>query len=396
MGRETTYGTSPGTLYASRFKDPGVLATLTQEQLENEGTSTREFDALLTVQGLKSWTLDAAFDVRPENTQLVTATTPSVSWMTELLYAACGGSSVLAGSLVVSSTTSSITVTATHGTRFVVGTPIAAQVSGTLEWAIITAISGDVLTCWPSFSGAPTITTGLVVNSASNWLTETSSQSLAVTCAQVQSSNAQWTLNCGIITELGLSIPAMGKGLLSGSVKLAGKTWVGPSPQSLGTSVITEVLTNPISCRDAYFILQPAATTTRVAYPIISADVKLTTGNTHLEEFSGVNEQTSGTMRVAPRMVGTISLKCRYDQQIETYYAAQTQLVCVLVVPYGSLLTKRFVVLHMGTTFIDAKPVVADEGGRLVHQFNLRAQLSTLNASSTAGTAAAPWVLGRI
>lgn len=394
LAREVTYGTTPGTMYVARPKDPGVNITLTQENLDNEGQSTRMFDALTTVQGLRDWTAEMPLDIRVESTQLIDGATPPVSYMTELLETICGGSHIDEGDTIASSTTSSVTVS--DGTRFAVGTPIAAEVSGNLEVAIVTAISTNTLTCWPNFSGAPTTTTGIVVNSCANWLTDTNSKSLAMTAAYVQSSDLQYTLNCGIPEELSISIPQVAKGLITGSVKLKGKTWTGPSDQSLGTGVIVDPLLAPVSMRAATFLLQPLATTTRVTFDLISIDIKLVTGMMHVEEFSGENEQTSGVMRMSPRVVGNATIKCRFNPTIETYYSSQTPLSLLFIAPYGSGLSKRFIVFHMATCFIDAKPMVVDEGGRAVHQFNLRAQLSALNASSTAGTAAAPWVLGRI
>lgn len=396
LAREGTYGTTPGTMYGARPKDPGFTITPTQEQFDNTAQSVREFDKLLNVVGLKRWTGSFPFDIRPETAQLDAAASPATTWMTELLRGACGGYSAAAGSTVdTAASGTSITVAAGHGSRFTVGTWIAVGVAGVLEPCKVTTISTDTLTVYPALSGTPA-TGQLVINGYNNWMTEAFSESIAITSASAQSSTLQYTLNNGIATELGFQIPETGKGLLSASCTLAGAKWTGPSNQSLSTSVVSEVLTAPFSVRDAYVLLQAPATTTRVAYPLISTEVRVMLGNVHIEELVGDNEQTSGTFRVADRMVASATLRTRYDQQIHAWYASQTQLTCAVIVPYGSGTTKRFVVFEMPTTFISAKPVDGEFSGRDVTTFELAAQLSTANSSQTVGTAAAPWVLARI
>lgn len=391
-----TYGTTPGTLYDMRFNDSGATISLVQDNPRNEAQSTRMHDELLTVQALKSWDVSGSFNLRCESSQLNAAATAVTSSITELLTSALGGASAAGGSAVIGTpSTTSVPVTNGQATRFTVGAWCAVGVSGVLYPAKSTTVNTgtDILTVWPALPSAPAVAQ-LVINGYNNWPAETNVSSLALTLASAQQSGMQWTLNTGLVNDLGFSLSRTG--LVSASCKIMGKSWTGPSAQSLATTAYSESQTAPLACRDAYMFLQTPATTTRVAYSFISCDLKISIKRMHLEEFSGANEQTSGTFNVGDRMFATATIKCRFDPDIEGFYTNQSQVTLVIVVPSGSGTSKRFVIFEMPLCYINAKPQTSEESGRTVMTFTLMSQLSTANSSQTVGTAAAPFVLARI
>lgn len=396
--REATYGTTPGTTYDMRWKDPGPTLSLAQDNLANDNQSTRMWDMLMTIKGLKSFEVSGNIDIRPETAQLTSAATAVTTWTTEMFRAFFGGYNITAassyGSAVVSASDgTAITITGGHGSRFTVGSWIAVGVAGVLEVAKVTAIFTDTLSLYPTLSGTPAAAQ-LVINGYNNYPLEANTETMAMTAALVQSSNANWTLNN--IVGSGLDIKIDRKGLVTAAVKLMGKSWTGPSSQSLSTTAITEPLASPMPGRDAYFFLQASSTLTRVIYPIVECSFKLNPKPTFIEEFSGSQEQTSGVMNVGDRSYVTADIKTRFDVALETYYTSETILSLIAVIPLGSGTTKRFLVFEMPTCFINAKPKTMDESGRQMHSISLQSMLSAMNESTTVGTAAAPFVMARI
>jgi len=392
--RESTYGTTPGSLRVARFKDPGLSFTPKETQVENDNQSTRMFDALPHVRGLGSWEASGNIDVRPESSQLNAAATATDSWLTDLLRVCFGGYHADAGTTVLSATDGTgFTAASGDGAQFAIGTSGVIVHSSVAYPFRVTGVTGDDIDLSPTLGFTPG-TGDVVYNSYSNWPTETVSDTLTVTGAHVYSADAQYTLNNGIVSELTISWSR--DALVTASVKMMGKKSTGPSNIGHATTAISDVLASPIHCQDSYVLLQSTATTTRTAYAVRSVDIKMDFGTKHLEEITGANEQTSGIVRVASRKFVTATVKARFDPQIETWYSAGTALQLYMVIPSGSGSTARFIVIDIPTCLIADKPQVIEEDGILVHQFELFGQLSTLNTDQTSGTAAAPLVLNRI
>ena len=393
LGVESSYGTTSGSMRDARFKDPGLAIKCMQAQLKNIGQSTRLFDNLKNVQGRKSWEASGSLDLRPENDQLVGVGAVGNSWLQDLLRVCFGGYHADVGSTVASATDGTgWTFASGGGSKFTAGQPCGITHSGTTYWVLITSISTDTVTCWPTLPFTPSASDP-VINGYVNWPTESVSETVSVTGVHVDNSGDQYTLNGGVVSELDVNVDL--DQLLTATAKLMGKSWTGPSAQSLSTAAITDALINPIHCANATMLLQATTTLTQTVYKLRSAQIKVNLGVDFLNEFTGTNEGTSGIYRAGDRMFASIAAKTRFDSQIETWYGSQTTLALFIVIPYGSGATQRAIVLCVPSCFIETKPEVIDEGNLRVHSFQLSSMLNTLNASLTAGTAAAPFVLGR-
>lgn len=400
--QETAYGVSPDAedRLTGRMREPkGLTIKLTQTQVENMGQSTRFYDKKKHIKGLRKWEADGEIDVRPENVILNAAATPTTSWLSDMLEVFFGGAHSGVGSTVLSAAgATGFTVQDGDGIHFNVGSPVAIVMSGVKHFRTIKSITGDAIVVHPNLPGTPAADQ-LVHNCYSNWFTDTVSKTLELTATHVQTSADQYVLNNGIVSEFTLVVDR--DKTVSATVKFAGRKYDGPKAKSLDVTPIVDVLRNPIHTGAATFYLQDVAATTHVLKPLISATFKLNSGVRHIEENSGANEQTNGIVRDANNVAGTITCKCRFDPQIETWYnegGDPTTLFFASEIPYldsDDGVDTRAIFASAPSCFIGAKPEVIDEGNLRVHQFELHLMMSTLPASTTAGTAASPFVLAR-
>lgn len=363
LGAESTYGTTPSMTRV--FPEAGSI-TLEQANLENSDEREHLFKALDPVLGLKSWSASLTFKLRPSSAQLDKDAVPAATLPGNLaLVAAWGGEAYAAGSLVVSSTTTSITVTGGQGSRFKIGQLIAAEVSGALELARITNISTDTLTCWPAFSGAPTTTTGVVINGHAYWPVQEHSSSLTLQHAKaLASAGHKWTCN-GAMAAAALKIER--GAILSYTAALKGSDWTFVSGDSIAVTAASESQAAPHVARDAIVIFQTPATSTRVNYVAESISVEIggDGGNMLVPELGGV-EGVNSVMRVGNRPMCTVTIKQRADVAMMTDYDAQTAKSLTLAFPRGSGTTKRFVALDIPRLVPNAVPQYASENGRFM------------------------------
>jgi hypothetical protein len=379
IGIESSFGSVP--TMTRCFPDTGSTLEIAQDNVQNPDERVRIKTALATIQGNKSCSAKLTAGLRVDGTQLLAAGSASTPWLGILLKALLGGEAAAAGSTIASAASgTSITVGAGHGARFKIGTWVAVDVAGTLEAARVINVSTDTLTLRPALSGTPSAS-AIVVNSYTYFPTETNTQTLYLQHAKAQDATAhKWSLG-GLIGSLAISLPPGERATVEATLK--GKTWSFPSDDTIAVTSAADTMAAPMVVRNAVTLIQAPATTTKTHYPMHGLEIGYPgdSGMVHVPELGGV-EGATGAMRVGERPWGTVKLKLRADTQLHTWYAAQTTLSVVCMIPYGSGTSKRFLVLDLPCCQITAVPKPADEGGRLVQEVELQLMEDTTTTTS--------------
>jgi hypothetical protein len=363
IGREAVaYGTTAASMLRS-FPTQSWKATLTQTPLENQDERVNIFERAKSVQGLKSWQCALSFLIKPHVAQLDASTSPTTDyeWDT-LLRSGFGAISSAQGSTVASSTSSSVTVAAAHGSRFKIGSWIGVEVGvsgGSLEYRRVTNISTDTLTVYPNFTGTP-FATGKVINSKTLIPTQTNSNSLTIQAAKAQSStNQRYTLNGGCVTALALKIARDSLAMVDATI--AGSLWTFPGGDSVAVTTAADTLATPVHPRNAITLLQANATTTATHYPIHSQEYTVNVGNILVNETGGATEGVIGVQRTGARPFAMAKISARADNQLQTWYEAQTALGFQVIMVSGTGLTQRAVVIDIPTCYISPMIEHGDE-----------------------------------
>jgi hypothetical protein len=143
-GETVAFGTPPESMTRCTPISGSVEITTNQTQLENESESVYLHDRKARVHGFREGEVKLGYYFKTPTAQLNAAATPATPPLGLLLFAALSGEVSAAGSTVQdTSTTSAVLVAAGHGTRFAVGSIAYFPVGGTLEPAMVTAVSTD-------------------------------------------------------------------------------------------------------------------------------------------------------------------------------------------------------------------------------------------------------------
>jgi hypothetical protein len=390
VGLELTFGTTNAVTRAFPIS-PVDMSGLTQENVVPQDEKTRLFGACVPVQGLKGGTLSLGYYLRPDGTQLTSANAAATHPLGLILKGLMGGEAANNGSTVAAagSSTSSVVVAAGHGSRFKIGQWVAAESAGSVLTARrITNISTDTLTVRPNWT-TPTASTGIVVNSYTYYLTQQNSQTLVVQHAKAdsQASAYQWTLN-GCNGALDVSLERGQLARVTANLQVA--TWTGPSAQGISVAAATDSMAAPVLVRGATTLLQAHSATTSTHYAMKSVAVRIAAPTTHTTELGGVEGKTS-SQRTGGRPAVEVTLRMRSDLDLDNassaYYTGQTKLSVVVIVPVGTGLTQRFLVLDIPTAIINAKPRQVDDGGLMATELTLMClEDETTTTSGLSGT----------
>ena len=247
FGEESTFGQTPAGSFPNAMTRTIVSEPITAdgaavEMLDVNDVRVRRLDAIQPVHGLKIASKFAAamnLKATPSASQLTS--THSATSLTPRLFLrhALGQEYAVHGSTVATGTSSTqFDVASGHGSRFRRGTLIAVQISGEMEWTLVTGVSTDTITVDPPLSGTPA--TSAIVRNLYNYApAESHTNSLTAQIAYVGDSAAQYTFNgCHGSIKFGWGgdwgkIPSM-------SLDLTATNFVGPSNQSISTATATD------------------------------------------------------------------------------------------------------------------------------------------------------------
>lgn len=363
------------------------VSSLATDQLKVEDEKARGFAHQRPVFGLQSSSsaIKLQSQMFVDSTQLQGASTTvpaTVPWLYQFLQglwgsslAAGGGAAtsgsyaVDKGSVIVSNTTSTVTVTGTHGARFRKGQWINIQTgAATLQPVKITNIATDTLSVWPNIPAG--LTPGWVLTNG--WtFAPAQYHTGAVTVQHAKSigssvTAAQWTAN-GCIGDVGITWTRNQLPMLSFDLKSA--RHVGPSSQAIGITPASPGMSSSSGIvNNVTTLLQAFGTTTSTVVPMLSASAKFMGGQQFVNDTSSSSVQgTIGSQRIPPRPFATGEIKTRFDPaRTSSDWTSQTALTLVQIVTIGSGLTARHLGWEIPNLCFVGEPKNAEENGMLV------------------------------
>jgi len=399
VGEEATFGTTPTMTRAFPITgDAGAVAVdgLTQEQLPVENESVYINDVQTDVHGYQGGTAPMELYFAPNASQLTNATAVAEDDLGALLRCSLGAESppVLqaeGGSTVAAagSSTTSIVVAAGDGANFAVGQWIAPECTGALEPCYITAISTDTLSVKPTLSAIPTSTTGLVIGGRTYAYDQAQHRKMTWQHAKASNSAQQWTMNGVLVTpEFMLENGKLPKFKFTGNIA----RWIGPSAQSIAVTAGTNPAAACISMRSPTVLFQPVSTLTRTSqYALESFSVKLGVSREFAMGMGGDIEGKLEAVTTGDHELAIITLGLSGTDTVmdSSNWTSQTDMQLIIFAASGSLLTKRFVGVHVPCCFIRGKPKTVARGKRIAMELTLVAKLDTVPTATTAMAKAA-------
>ena len=363
---ESTFGVEPSSSFPNTptaiimdGTDMGVDG-LAQEMLDINDERSRRMSAYQPVHGLKmasKFTGSRLLRATPSASQLTDGTS-AASIPDRILLRHCVGTEFAGQGSTISggsATTTSLPVQTGEGSRFKKGTLIAVEVSGEMEWTLITNISTDTLTGAPALSGAPA-DTAIVRNLYNYAPAESHSSSLSFRRAFVGDSAAQYALvgcygGLKFSQEIGKT-PAMALDLTATSYS------TGALSYSTGSQA--EVMGAPFVCEPSVYLSTSLARATTLV--CTKFDVELPVQWEPVRDPAGV-ETVAAVVNTAGRPRGVkVMLSLRFDSAYETAFAADTEYEFAIVHRVGTGTTAAFWILHCPRAVLTAKPKATKVG----------------------------------
>lgn len=384
----TSFGATPPSMVRCFPIEGTFSAELEQKELENLDERTTLYDYLAPVRGMKDGKVKMEFYAKAHSVALSASATPAPHYMFEIFDAAWGsdGLAVDEGAVIDStSTTTVLNVAAGQGAFFVPGTWLGATLSGTIEPARVVSVATDAVTVYPPLSSLPPVGAS-ILNSITFAPDQDNANTLHIEHAKAGSTSLQWVLS-GSTANINFDIKRneLVKIMVEGEVG----SWQGPAAFGLSTAVATDDLTTPFACRDAVVLFRNAGTgvTDRTSYCLQSINIK-TNGKMEFIDCLGGTDGKAGAFRKGQRMFASATLKFRIDQTVDaTRWTNQDVTQCVVMIPKGTGLSKRWFIVDMPRSYIVGKPKLSEEAGLLYMEVTLNATKDTLAASGVVQTA---------
>ena len=266
------------------------------------------------------------------------------------------------GSTVATGTSSTqFDVASGHGSRFRIGTLIAVEISGAMEWAQVTAISTDTLTVSPALSGTPS-TSAIVRNLYNYAAAESHTTSMTAQIAYVGDSTAQYTFNgChgGVKFNWG---GEWGK-LASMMLDLTAVSYTGPSNQSISTATATDEMGVSYAFTPQVYLTTSITRGTTTACEKVEVDLP---ASFEMVRDPAATQTVTAVVDTAGRpRAGKVTVTLRYDNDLPVAFAADTAYKLAVVWRVGSGTTASFWIWYVDAMKLTAQPKMTKVGERL-------------------------------
>lgn len=393
IGNEITFGTLASPMVRADLVGKAKV-TLAPVEVENKTATVNGFDVVPPEVGLFGGTVEFTSYLRPPLVAISgAAAVPTQNHPLGItLKALMGGESYNSGSAVAAvSTTTAVTVSSGHGTRFPQGSVVGVQTSNGIEWGYVTSRATDVLTVAPAFGATP-VTSGAVVNSYTYYPTETNNQSLSFQLAYTQDATNQWqavgcTGDFDIVIKEG-EFPTV-------STKLTVASGSGPASLGLSAATYTSLMSSPMVVNNAQVVFAATTDTTRTQYGLEECTIKINNGMTHVAQMgAGAVEGKGLAARTKLGAYAEATLKFRSDTVIDTsYWTNRTNMQLWVAWSKGAGTSKRWDVVGLPTCYIVGKPVYDNSGNHIITTVTVRADVNSLIANPSSDLERAPMVL---
>lgn len=393
VGRETTFGVTPSGSFPeamTRFiaSEPVLADGAVREMLDVNDIRVRRLDAVQPVQGLElASKIALSQNLKATKTAAQLTTSVSAASLTPrlILGHAMGTEFAQHGSVVATGvSTTSFDVTAGHGSRFRIGTQIAVEVSGAMEWCTVTAISTDTLTVYPALSGTPS-TSAIVRNLYNYALAESNTSSLTVQVAYVGDSAAQYTFN-GVHGSLKFTFGEFGK-LATMSLDGTAASYTGPSDQSIPVTTVTDEMGSAFPLAPQVYLTSGMITRgTTVACEKFSIEVP---NQWEMVRDPAATNTVTAVVDTAGRPRGVKAMvTLRFDGDYPTAFDAETTYGLAIVQRIGTGTTASFWIWTIPTLKIVGQPKLTKVGERLYMDLELNGLQNTRIAPTGSESAA--------
>ena len=368
IGLETTFGVTPTGSFPNvmtRFiaAEPVGTDGATREMLEVNDIRTRRLDALQPVQGLEigsKLTLPQLLKATPSASQLTAGTSPASLTPRILLTHVFGQENASQGD-VVSVATSTTQFDVANPGRFRIGTWIAVEVAGQMEYALITAKVSNTLTVAPDLSATPTL--GGIVRNLYNYApAETHSSSITAQIAYVNDSTAQYTFN-GCHGGVKFNFGDFGK-LVTMSTEFTSTSYTGPTAQGLSTATATDEMGRGFPFQPDVLLFSGAPDR---AVKLVCEKFSIEYNNNwEMVREPSATQTVNSVVNTAGRpRAGKVMLTLRFDSDYGTSFDAETQYGMVIAQRIGTGTTAAYWIWSMPTMKLTAQPKTTKVGERL-------------------------------
>lgn len=395
LGIETTYGSTPSSMYDAVPINKTVEFALDQTEIENMAESVYLYDNKSTVRGFETGTVKFDMYLKPALTALSSSNAPTETYMTQLLTSFFGGNRVHSGSLVQAGASTTSVAVDGGSTRLAKGQWAAFSTTAGLEPAYVVSMSTNTATLVPALTSIPA-SASVMVNGNTFYPTDANVSSVTIRHRKVDGSgDFQWLAN-GCLPKT-LDIKLEKEGLATATAEFEIGQWTTGSVVAMSTTAVTETQVSPVCVKDCVLILQPVATTTRTHLPLESFSIKLNSGLSFVPDMGGQIEGKVGVMRTGERIFAEATIKFRSDTQLDSWWNAQTTLQMHLMIPkVDATGIKRWIVVSISSGEIVGKPKVSDTDGRLTYEIVLKSKLNVLATSGSDDLSLAPFTLALI
>jgi hypothetical protein len=338
IGKETAFADGLNPLRCFPKETP--MLKVADKPVPNTDESATPFERRRTRRGQRSSMGKLTLGFAGDPVVAVVASTPTDNIPQDaMLESLLGGRwRGLGSTVLVSSTTTNILVTATHvsgGLRFIVGQSVAIPVAG--KWYVrrITALNtgADSFTVYPPLPGSPT--TGGIIHNGTFWYpTWKNNNSMCMQHVQADSVSTDWDqIGRGMTGDLAFNLKA-------GELISFTSALMGADGDTWGDHTLSASDASPITGDDFYNV---GALTHLKAYdaaafehvPLQDIAVSLNLGNYLKGEYGGTNGIT-GVGRKAMSPLLTVEIKAMADRDMLTAYLAGTTFSLYMIVSDGA------------------------------------------------------------
>lgn len=385
FGEESTFGATPAGSFPNAMTRTIVAEPITadgavREMLDVNDVRVRRLDAIQPVQGLEiasKFSASMLLKQTPQSAQLTSSATAGSLTPRLWLRHALGQEFAQHGSTVATGTSSTVfDVASGHGSRFRLGTLIAVQVSGQMEWAMVVNIATDTLTVAPALSGTPA--TSAIVRNLYNYApAESHTNSLTAQIAYVGDSNAQYTFN-GCHGGIKFNFGEFGK-LVNMGIDLTSISFTGPSAQSLSTATASDEMGSAFPLAPSVFFSSGAPTRTTT---LVCEKFSIEFDNAwEMVRDPSATQTVNSVVNVAGRpRAAKAMVTLRFDSDYGASFDAEDVYNFTIVQRVGTGTSASFWVWQMENVKLVAQPKLTKVGERLYMDL----ELNVLQASAIA------------
>lgn len=390
VGEESTFqiapsGSFPNAMTRTIVAEPIIADGAVREMLDINDVRVRRLDAITPVQGLElasKIALAVLLKRTPNASQLVSGVSAAALTPRLMLRHGLGTEWANEGSTVATGTSSSVfDVQAGEGVRFRRGTLIAVQVTGQMEWALVTNVVTDTITVSPALSNTPA--TSAIVRNLYNYApAESHTNSLTVQLAYVGDNTAQMMFN-GCHGNVSFTFGEFGK-LCSMGLDMTAVSYTGPSAQSFSTATAVDEMGRAFPFTPSVYFAPLAPGVSRTTTLVCEKfTIEYQNGWEMVRDPSASNTVAAVVNTAGRPRAAKVMLTLRFDSGYPSAFDNETEYRMAIVQRIGTGTTASFWIWEFPRAALVAQPKLTKVGERLYMDLEINALQATLSPTGT-------------